>query len=111
VDWLRGEYYRSDDPKPVLAKYDGQPYPGGELETHFDKQKGNCLGSPYKFQKFGQCGMDLCELLPQTGSIADDICLVRSMKTGVNNPLQSLYALNSGSFRSVLTRLHIKKRK
>src|SRR5258706_7169555 len=33
------------DPKPVLAKHDGKPYPGGDLETHFDKQKGNCLSS------------------------------------------------------------------
>jgi len=84
------------DPKPVLAKYDGQPYPGGELETHFDKQKGNCLGSPYKFQKFGQCGMDLCELLPHTGSIADDICLVRSMKTESVDHEAALRMIHSG---------------
>ena len=69
------------DPKPELQKWHGKPYPGGELETHFDKQKGNVLGSPFKFNKHGQSGMELCELLPHTGSIADDICLVRSMST------------------------------
>jgi hypothetical protein len=69
------------DPKPELQKWHGKPYPGGELEIHFDKQAGNVLGSPFKFAKHGQCGMELCELLPHTGSIADDICLVRSMST------------------------------
>src|SRR5262245_46107280 len=39
------------DPKPALNKYHGQPYPGGNVEAHFDKQKGNVLGSPFKFQK------------------------------------------------------------
>ena len=34
------------DPKPELQKWHGKPYPGGDLEIHFDKQKGNVLGSP-----------------------------------------------------------------
>ncbi|MBC7853810.1 MAG: DUF1501 domain-containing protein, partial [Pirellulaceae bacterium] len=84
------------DPKPLLTKLDGKPYPGGDLEVHFDKQKGNCLGSPYKFQKFGQCGMELCELLPHTGSIADDICLVRSMKTESVDHEAALRLFHSG---------------
>ncbi len=86
------------DPKPLLAKYDGQPYPAGELETHFDKQRGNCLSSPFKFQKFGQCGMELCELLPHTGSIADDICLVRSMNTESVDHEAALRLIHSGRF-------------
>src|SRR2546426_2983345 len=40
-----------------------------------------CVGSPFGFQKRGQCGMELSELLPNIGGIADDICLVRSMFT------------------------------
>ena len=46
------------DPKPELNKYHGKPYPAGDLETHFDKQKGNVLGSPFKFQKHGASGME-----------------------------------------------------
>ena len=69
------------DPKPDLNKYSGMPYPAGEVEAHFDKQKGNVLGSPYKFQKHGECGMELCELLPHLGGIADDLTLIRSMNT------------------------------
>ena len=34
---------------------------------------------------YGQCGIDLSELLPHLGQVADDICLIRSMHTGVNN--------------------------
>ena len=84
------------DPKPELQKWHGKPYPGGNLEIHFDKQAGNVLGSPYKFNKHGQCGMDLCELLPHTGSIADDICLVRSMSTESVDHEAALRLIHSG---------------
>jgi uncharacterized protein DUF1501 len=86
------------DPKPELTKYDGKAYPGGDLEVHFDKQKGNCLGSPYKFQNFGQCGMELCELLPHTGAIADDLCLVRSMNTESVDHESALRLIHTGRF-------------
>src|SRR5436309_6948859 len=69
------------DPKPELTRHSGKPYPGGNLEIHFDKQAGNVLGSPFQFEKHGQCGIELSELLPHTGSIADEITLVRSMTT------------------------------
>lgn len=84
------------DPKPELQKWHGQPYPAGDLETHFDKQKGNVLGSPYKFRKYGESGMELCELLPHTGSIADQITLIRSMKTGSVDHEAALRMIHSG---------------
>src|SRR5262249_24049324 len=68
------------DPKPELTKRHGQPYPG-DVETHFRKQAGNLLASPFKFHRAGQSGMALSELLPHTSRIADDITLVRSMNT------------------------------
>ncbi|MFO1000069.1 MAG: DUF1501 domain-containing protein [Planctomycetaceae bacterium] len=84
------------DPKAELQKWHGKPYPAGDLETHFDKQKGNVLGSPYKFRKCGQSGMELCELLPHTGSIADEITLIRSMKTGSVDHEAALRMIHSG---------------
>ncbi len=84
------------DPKPELTKWHGQPYPAGDLETHFDKQKGNVLSSPYRFRHWGQSGMELCELLPHTGSIADEITLVRSMKTGSVDHEAALRMIHSG---------------
>lgn len=86
------------DPKPELQKWHGKPYPGGDLEIHFDKQKGNVLGSPYKFSRHGQSGMELCELLPHTGQIADDICLVRSMNTESVDHESALRLIHSGKF-------------
>ena len=86
------------DPKPELTKWTGKPYPGGNLEIHFDKQAGNVLGSPFQFQKFGQCGMELSELLPHTGGIADEITLVRSMMTESVDHESALRLIHSGKF-------------
>jgi len=69
------------DEKPALNRWNGKPFPGGELEIHFDKQAGNVLGAPYAFKPCGQSGMSLSELLPHTAKIADDITLIRSMMT------------------------------
>lgn len=68
------------DPKPELARRDGQTYEGN-LEVHFHTQKGNLLGSPFTFAPAGECGMELSELLPHTAKIADRITLIRSMST------------------------------
>jgi hypothetical protein len=87
------------DPKPGMAKYDGQPFPGDIKYDNAAEASSKVFASPFKFAKHGECGMELSELVPYLASMADEITLVRSMKTGVNNHLQSMYALNSGSFR------------
>ncbi len=86
------------DPKPELSKWHGKPYPGGNLEVHFDKQMGNVLGSPFHFSKHGQCGMELCELLPHTAKIVDDITMVRSMSTESVDHESALRLIHSGRF-------------
>ena len=84
------------DPKPELSRLDGKPFPGNIKYDNAAQASSKCLGSPWKFSKHGECGMELSELLPHLGSVADDITLVRSMHTGVNNHGQSIYALNTG---------------
>jgi hypothetical protein len=86
------------DPKPALQKYHGKPYPGGNLEVHFDKQKGNVLGSPFKFQKHGKSGIELCELLPHTAGIVDDITMIRSMSTESVDHESALRLIHTGRF-------------
>ncbi len=84
------------DPKPELTKYDGKDFPG---EVKYDDAAGasrECMGSPWKFKKHGQCGMEVSELLPHFSKIVDDVTLIRSMHTGVNNHGQSIYALLNG---------------
>lgn len=93
------------DCKPALNKWSGKPYPGGDLEVHFDKQAGNVLGAPYEFHPRGQCGMELSELLPHTGSIADEITLVRSMTTGSVDHESALRIIHTGRFLAGLPTL------
>ncbi len=84
------------DPKPMLEKFHGKPYPSGELEIHFTNQAGNVLGSPFKFAPAGQCGMQLSEVLPYTARIADDITLIRSMNTESVDHEAALRLIHSG---------------
>ncbi len=85
------------DPKPELTRLDGKDFPG---EVKYDDAAGasrEVMGSPWKFSKHGQSGMDFSELVPHMGSIADDITMIRSMHTGVNNHGQSIYAMHNGT--------------
>lgn len=84
------------DPKPRLNELDDKQFPGEVKYDNPAQASSKVLGSPWKFSKHGQCGMELSELLPHLGNIADDITLIRSMQTNVNNHGQSVYALNSG---------------
>ncbi len=93
------------DCKPELNRWSGKPYPGGDLEVHFDKQAGNVLGAPYAFHRRGQCGMELSELLPHTGGIADDITLIRSMTTGSVDHESALRIIHTGRFLAGLPTL------
>ena len=88
------------DPKPGLKKWEGQPLPPSmtkDLKLAFIKPTATILPSPRRFAPQGQSGIEISDFLPYTGSIADDICLVRSMYTEAFNhhPGQSL--LMSGS--------------
>ena len=84
------------DPKPMLQKYDGQKFPGEIKYDNLAQASSKVFGSPWKFQPHGQCGMELSELLPNLSQIVDDITLIRSMHSGVNNHAQGLYALMNG---------------
>jgi hypothetical protein len=85
------------DPKPELFKNDGKDYTGGGLKfDSVDQASSKLMASKWKFAPRGECGLELSELLPQLGTVADDITLIRSMHTGVNNHVQSINALCNG---------------
>ena len=84
------------DPKPMLTKYDGQKFPGEIKYDNLAQASAKVFGSPWQFAPRGQCGMELSELLPKLSEVADDITLIRSMQSGVNNHAQALYAINGG---------------
>jgi len=83
------------DPKPELTKQHGNAHPD-RLETHFHTQAGKLLASPFKFQKHGQSGIELSELLPHTAGIVDDFTLVRSMTTDSVDHEAALRVMHSG---------------
>lgn len=96
--WMQGGPSHHDmfDPKPGMKKYDGQPFPGEIKYDNAAQASSKVLASPWRFSPRGESGMELSELIPHIGTIADDICLIRSTHTGVNNHGQSIRALNSG---------------
>jgi len=73
------------DPKPKLNEMDGQKLPESMLKTvrfaFIQKDSVKLMGSKRSFKKHGQCGMELSDLCPHLGSVADDLLLVRSMHT------------------------------
>jgi uncharacterized protein (DUF1501 family) len=85
------------DPKPELTRHHLQNYTGDIQYDNAAEASTKLFGSPWKFSKHGQCGMELSELLPHLAEVADDICLIRSMRTAVNNHGQSINALNTGN--------------
>ena len=72
------------DPKPELTKRHGQDYQGDIKYSFVNRASKKLKGTQWKFQKHGQCGTEISELLPHTAGIVDDICLIRSMHTGGN---------------------------
>ncbi len=96
--WMQGGPSHHDlfDPKPEMAKYDGQPFPGEIKYDNAAQASSKVFASPWRFAKHGKCGTEISELLPHTAGIVDDITLIRSMHTGVNNHGQSIRALQTG---------------
>ena len=82
------------DPKPELAKYDGQPLPTGEIKT--ERRTGALMKSPFSFSRYGESGTQVSELFPHVGECADDICVIRSMHTEIPNHEPSLLMMNTG---------------
>ena len=89
------------DPKPKLNELDGQPLPESMLANmrfaFLAKESARIMGTPRKFRPHGKCGMELSDLLPHIGSIADDICLIRSMHTDQFNHVPGQLLMNTGS--------------
>ena len=80
------------DPKPELTAHHGQP---GR------KPNSKLLGSRWKFGRHGQSGLEIVELLPHLARHADDLCVLRGLRTDNENHPQALEQLHTGSFQFV----------
>ncbi len=88
------------DNKPELTARNGQLPPADLLKGYraaFINPNSALLGPKFKFVKHGKCGMELSEVLPHTGSIADEICLVRTIHTDAVNHAPAQIVMNTGS--------------
>ncbi len=79
------------DPKPRLTHDHGKPSP----KLYLGQQR-NLLASPWKFQKYGQSGIEVSELFPQTARCIDDICVIRSMVADDTNHPGGCLQMNTG---------------
>jgi hypothetical protein len=79
------------DPKPALVKFAGQR--PGSVDLRTERQTGGLMPTPYTFEKRGQSGIEVSNVIPQLASIADDLCVVRSMYSfnPTHTPALSLY--------------------
>ena len=87
------------DPKPELNRLDGGPLPDSiknKLQPTQRKRVGDIFGSPFKFSRHGESGLEVSELFPHVARHADKLCVVRSMQGEVANHTPGLLLTNCG---------------
>ena len=84
------------DPKPRLTQEHGQPFRMKMEPTQFDNN-GATLGSPWKFQPYGQSGIPVSELFPHVAACIDDVAIVRSMTSDFSEHTAANYFLHTGN--------------
>jgi hypothetical protein len=77
------------DPKPTLLRMDGKTI----------NNDGIAMGSPFKFAKYGQSGLEVSEIFAKTAEHADDLAVVRSMWTDIPAHEVATVFMNTGSLR------------
>jgi hypothetical protein len=91
------------DPKPQLARLDGQPMPPEIIKNHtfamIKEAHPTIKGSPYKFRRHGESGQQISELLPALAQVADELAVVRSLYTDTFNHDPAVQFMNTGDVR------------
>ena len=89
------------DYKPKLAELHGKSMPDsftkGQPIAQLQGKELKCFAPQHSFGKFGQSGQEICNLFPNIGSIADEICIVRSMRTKQINHDPAHTFMNTGT--------------
>ena len=66
------------DPKPLLQRDDGKPYPFAQPRVQF-AATGKLLKSPWNFKQHGESGLPVSELFPHVARHVDELCVLRSL--------------------------------
>ncbi|MEL6897875.1 MAG: DUF1501 domain-containing protein, partial [Planctomycetota bacterium] len=85
----------SFDPKPELQRLHGRPMPMTVQRTQFNNN-GNIMASPFSFRQWGESGTPISDLFPHLGNVADELAVVRSMTTPVNEHAQGNFVMHTG---------------
>jgi hypothetical protein len=84
------------DPKPRLERDHGKTIPFKTPTTVFNISD-KILGSPYKFQQYGQSGAWMSEIFPHLAGCVDDLAIIRSMVADHSEHTAANYFMHSGS--------------
>jgi hypothetical protein len=72
------------DHKPKLAEMTGKPMPEpftkGQPIAQLQGQQLNCLGPTHPFKKCGQSGQEISTIFQHIPKVADELCIVRSVR-------------------------------
>src|SRR6266545_2573909 len=89
------------DYKPQLARLHGQPMPEsftkGQQVAQLQNQELACFAPQFSFARHGRSGQEISELFPHIGTVADDICIIRSMVTDAINHDPAHTLMNTGT--------------
>jgi hypothetical protein len=89
------------DYKPTLAKMNGQAMPEsitkGQPIAQLQGAKLTCLGPQHEFKKCGQSGQEISTIFPHLSEVADDLAIIRSMKTEAINHDPAHTLMNTGT--------------
>ena len=91
------------DYKPKLVEYDGEPVPEALIEGQrfaFIRGRPKLLGTRFKFSRHGRSGQEISELLPHLAGCADDLAIVKTLRTEEFNhgPAQLFFQTGFGRF-------------
>jgi hypothetical protein len=87
------------DYKPKLVQFNGQSIPEEFVKGErfaFIKGTPKLLGTPHKFDRYGKAGQEMSGILPHLSTIADDIAIVRSVRTEQFNHAPAQIFMNCG---------------
>ena len=89
------------DHKPGLARMHGQPMPEsftrGQPIAQLQGRQLTCFGPQHPFRKFGRSGQEISSIFPHIGAVADDLCIIRSMRTEAINHDPAHTLMNTGT--------------
>ncbi len=89
------------DHKPQLAKMHGKPMPAsftkGQPIAQLQGQKLNCFGPQHAFKKCGKSGQEISEIFPHLAGVADEMCIIRSLRTEAINHDPAHTFMNTGT--------------